>query len=734
MSTADRRFHLSLGGRNVEVGHLRVLALAATATLLFAFVSVFYYIIDVVGDPSTLTLVVAVTMLAATLAARKLPVSVAAVLGLLLFGAGLWYYVTALPPAVQAGLQGRVAEDVLALFTGLSILRITNVQLWVLAFAPAPVFSVWYFALRRRYALAATVGTAVVAFFILTGDITLPVAMLGVLGAAGAVGFGELDRWGGRLADAEVVAVALALMVALPMVISFVPGGAGLSFAPGGGPGSGATVEANLLNTGSEVSILGSIDLSPKVRYTVTASTSSYWRVGSFDRYTGDSWVRSGSTEPYDGRLGVPPGPSRQVTQRFEVETETSSMAAAWRPVSVSGDGVDDLRVTRFDGLAFQGTLSAGDSYVVESRVLAASPDQLRRAGTDYPDDIEEAFTDNPQSTPERLGEFTDRITANAQNPYDTARVIEDYLESEKNYSLDVDRPNGNIASSFLFDMDAGYCTYFATTMAAMLRSQDIPTRFVVGYTPGQRVDENRWVVRGYNSHAWVEAYFPDYGWVRFDPTPAGPRTAAQRSRLQEAREANLEDIDTGDTEDGQQWTPDDTPTPNTPANPGGTDTPTNSTPAGVPGGVNATTVEPGAPGEQDGGLPVPELPSREVLALWGIILAGGAAAVHRSGAHERAYRTIWLRWQPREDPGADVERAFERLTYLFGQTERERRPGETARQYLAAVTDDERARQVGRLYEQARYAGGVDEAGADEAVSLVDELVAEEGRLPGSL
>lgn len=72
--------------------------------------------------------------------------------------------------------------------------------------------------------------------------------------------------------------------------------------------------------------------------------------------------------------------------------------------------------------------------------------------------------------------------------------------------------------------MDAGYCTYYATTMVTMLRSQGVPARFVVGYTTGEQVGDDRYRVRGLNSHAWVQVYFPDVGWVRFDPTPAGPR------------------------------------------------------------------------------------------------------------------------------------------------------------------------------------------------------------------
>jgi hypothetical protein len=80
------------------------------------------------------------------------------------------------------------------------------------------------------------------------------------------------------------------------------------------------------------------------------------------------------------------------------------------------------------------------------------------------------------------------------------------------------------------------------------LRSQGIPARYVTGYTSGQPAGEDTYVVRGMNAHAWVEVYFPDEGWVRFDPTPAAGRTSDERRALNEARLRNVSDVDTGET------------------------------------------------------------------------------------------------------------------------------------------------------------------------------------------
>ena len=66
-----------------------------------------------------------------------------------------------------------------------------------------------------------------------------------------------------------------------------------------------------------------------------------------------------------------------------------------------------------------------------------------------------------------------------------------------------------------------GYCMYYATAMVMLLRHEGIPARFVEGFLPGERVGLQE-MVRTQDAHAWVEVYFPRFGWVTFDPTPRG--------------------------------------------------------------------------------------------------------------------------------------------------------------------------------------------------------------------
>jgi transglutaminase-like putative cysteine protease len=701
------------------------------AALTATYLHVLYRVADVAGDPVLFAGVVAGALLAGVLLGRTLPEALSVPLTLALALVGALLYVPTIPEGYD--LVNRIdllLVDVVALLTGLSVLRIINAGVWATAFAPVPVFLSWYLTARRQYAYGAAVGAAALVFFVLTGDVSPATTLFGVVAAAGAVGVGDVDRRGGRLTDADGVAVVVAAIVVLTVSVTVVPVGTGEPLLPSGGGGAD-TVEGSLTDAGGEVAVQGSISLSPEVRFRVESDEGRYWKVGAYDRYSGGGWTRTATVTEFDGQSG-PPGPTRPVRQTFTAETSATVLPAAWKPVSVEGRATD---VTGFGGVQPADSLAPGDEYSVLSRVSNARPSQLREAGTDYSAIDREQYTRLPSSTPDRLGEFTTTLTANAENPYDTARVIETHLEAEKNYSLDVQRPSGDVADGFLFEMDAGYCTYFATTMVAMLRSQGIPARFAVGYTTGQQIDADEWVVRGLNAHAWVEVYFPGYGWQQFDPTPAGPRQAARQARIDDAREENRSGVDV------QGSTPTATPTPTATAAseaPTRTATPTGGADGGTtppggeetpPGGVAGGAVDGGSDETDDGGFSLPT-PTRDQLAFGFLVALGAVAAVRRTGAPERISRALWLRRQPRSgDPEADVRRAYERLETLLGRTRRERRAGETPRRYLRSLGDSD-AERVGELYERAVYAGRATDEDAAEAIALVDALIDDRTRL----
>ena len=716
---------------------LRGGALLAGLSIIAAYLTAVYHVVNVVGDPTELLVIVGVTLVAATVLARYIPTKVALGVAGAMLAVGLFAYLRTLPSAAFA--WGAHSQYVVALLSGHSILEIVNVKLWVLAVTPGPVFLTWYLALRRHYEWSALIGGATVAFFILTGDATLQVALVGTVGALALVALGTLERVDASVRSAEVVTVALAVVIVVSMTVAMVPQGAALSYSPStgftgnGGLTDDGTLEGNLLSNTDAMSIQGSIELSATVRLTVESENSAYWKTGSYDLYTGDGWTRQGEATGNLGRLSSPRGDSRTLRQTVTVESPTRVIPAAWRPVAVSG--IEDPLATRSGELQSRQPLEAGDSYTVRSERPEATSALLTQSGGDYPDRIVEAYTQLPESTPDRVRQRSSRLTANANTPYETALTIERWLKNNYDYSLDVPPPGNNVADEFLFEREQGYCTYFATTMAVMLRTQGIPARMAVGYTPGERVGEDEWVVRGYNSHAWVEVYFPEVGWVQFDPTPAGPRENTENDRLDQAREDGEENVDTSETTGGGYTPPTPQGTTNASEDPpwlndsrtaNTTTTATNNTTtanASTPTTAAATGTL--APNRQrvstDGG---PELPSREELFLGSVALLGFVVGARRSGVPTRLYRAVWLRYQPRRDPTTDVERAYERVESVLERSDRPRRAGETVGQYVEAVADDERITELGRLYDRARYADGITDDDADRAVELADSVV----------
>ena len=713
----------------------RALALAGGAVLTLSYLSVLYHAVDVVGGAGgvagtgTFVGVVAGAALLAVVWARLFGPRTAIAIGAVLLALGLAGYLLTVPRAMIT--VTRQVTDTFALLTGLSVFRIVNAGVWALGFSPAPVFLSTYFLLRRQYGFGVLVGGAALMLLVLTGDLDTVTALVGVLGAMAAVGFGRLDLEGSNPALRNTLVAVLVATLVVTTSVSLVPGGEARPLIPGGGSG---TVEGSLTDSEARVALQGSISLSPQARFTVTADEGDYWRVGAYDRYTGDGWVRTGETRPYDSQLPRPEAEEvHTVRQTFRAESTVSTMPAAWKPARVER-GEDVTMVTDLGGLEPGRSFAPGDTYRLISLVPETSPSALLDAGTDYPPAVEERYLGLPESTPDRLGEFTAEITADADSPYRKAVMIQRWLQTNKDYSLAVERPDGDVASAFVFEMDAGYCTYYATAMVAMLRTQGIPARFVVGYLPGDRVGEDQWLVRGFDSHAWVEVYFPDHGWVRFDPTPAGPRTAAERDALRVARTNDVEGVDTDESRATMAETTPSSPetgtgnTLNASGEPNGTLNGSAGAPPGGAGQFNpfGGPVAPDEGGESGG-------PSQETI-LYGLVLALGAAtALHRLGVGERLYRALWLRRLPDGTPVERVEAATERVEYLLGRQYRPRGRDETRRAYVEALSArgiDDRAVRVYRLGERARFAGRATADDAESAARLLAQLRRERSRL----
>jgi hypothetical protein len=166
--------------------------------------------------------------------------------------------------------------------------------------------------------------------------------------------------------------------------------------------------------------------------------------------------------------------------------------------------------------------------YEGTSALPMIPPAELRQASVEYPEPISATYLEVPPLDP-RTRELAQQITSKFSNEYDKAAGVESYLKTHYAYNLDLSGPRASDPlANFLFVRRSGHCEYFASAMTVLLRSAGIPARYVTGFLPGEFNDlGGDYIIRQSDAHAWVEVYFPGYGWITFDPTPPGNEKSA---------------------------------------------------------------------------------------------------------------------------------------------------------------------------------------------------------------
>jgi transglutaminase-like putative cysteine protease len=248
-----------------------------------------------------------------------------------------------------------------------------------------------------------------------------------------------------------------------------------------------------------------------------------YWRGAVYSEYVGSGW-RQGPTEtvpqpPY-ASLGPPERPGRRpLRQEFALPIpQGNTLYAAGDPHSVDRAVTVHRLVESDDLVALEGRT---DNYHALSLVPQVTARQLAEAPATYPPQVEEVYLALPARLPERVVDLAQEATAEANTSYARASALETYLRSFS-YDLEVAEPpeGRDVVDYFLFDLQRGYCDYFASAMVVMARSVDIPARLAVGYAMGHYdFQQGAYVVTEKDAHAWPELYFPDYGWIPFEPT-----------------------------------------------------------------------------------------------------------------------------------------------------------------------------------------------------------------------
>ncbi len=265
-----------------------------------------------------------------------------------------------------------------------------------------------------------------------------------------------------------------------------------------------------------------------------------YWRGVVYDRYVGAGWV-TGPAPPQGIPADTPliPGllegykplhldvdliqPEGRLFWSGMLFSADVPLTVEWRlrpPSSLFADQPALLQADMFHAV------SDATSYRAESFVPNVTIEALRLASTEYPEEIAERYLEIPASVPERVGGLALEITRGQTNPYDRAKAIETYLRENYAYDLEIPAPptDRDVADYFLFELKRGYCDYYATAMVVLARLNGIPARFVSGYSPGTYDSLSaRYIVRELNAHSWAEVYFPEIGWIEFEPTASLP-------------------------------------------------------------------------------------------------------------------------------------------------------------------------------------------------------------------
>jgi transglutaminase-like putative cysteine protease len=300
------------------------------------------------------------------------------------------------------------------------------------------------------------------------------------------------------------------------------------------------------------MALRSSTNLSASEIMHIESPQRSYWRGVVYEKYTGTGWMMGDVTQmdlaKGDLRLGAGWEPKMRapitytvvvIEPRGEVvisapeprkfsiplKVELGRVPSTFQSWTGEGNNPTSAEESLEVGMVRSDAVGRRTSYSAVSLISTTEEQVLRQAGAGYPTWVKERYLQLPR-VPKEVGDLAKQVSANVQSPYDKAKAIESYLRSSFTYSENIVPPTGgqDAVAYFLFTGKAGYCDYFASAMSVMLRSIGIPARVAAGYASGTLDDSiNAWIIRDSDSHAWVEVYFPEYGWIEFEPTPIRP-------------------------------------------------------------------------------------------------------------------------------------------------------------------------------------------------------------------
>lgn len=493
---------------------------------------------------------------------------------------------------------------------------------------------------------------------------------------------------------------------------------------------------------GDSLQLSGAVQLGDQTIFTVNVPPGQrryYWRGRVFDTYEYGKWSSAAQI-----RLTTPTAPlilrleqdaARQsitaiftvgarslrlihaLPQIARVELATNTFLSYINPADSENSAMNTSAVRPYR------VLQRGDVYAATSLLSTATADELRAANGAYP----EWIRTHPQYLRATSGVISQRVAQLARdivnedgavNAYDKAKAIERWLRRNIVYNQTIPTPPTNLdpIEWFLFDLKQGYCNYYATAMVVMLRSQGIPARMAAGFAQGEYdAATGQYIVREADAHTWVEAYFPGYGWIEFEPTSAQSELTRQGDRDQSDSSFTQPDAQPTATATPTP-TPTLTPTATLSATPNQTTTPQEATsmpdstvipPTVTPTpSVTPTQTPVILPTLPDPVQPPPADPLELLLPAAGLVLTLVIIALVLIAIGWMLY--WWWEWRGMKGL-SPISRAYSRLERYLGLLgvgfRPDQTPEERRRDTMRAVPGSERpVTAITRLYNAERY------------------------------
>lgn len=324
----------------------------------------------------------------------------------------------------------------------------------------------------------------------------------------------------------------------------------------------------------------GSFEQDNTPVFRAIAEEKQYWRVETKDVYTGKGW-ESSENNTYEKQDAY-----NIALDTFKENVETTNLKAS---ISFQGNaqfnklvypyGINSVQTEKPTEFLLNLNTEAIETvnhqvpvhlteYLINYKKPHFSIDELQKAGNEDPQHISDRYTQLPTELPDRVYELALDIIGEKSTRYEKVLAIERYF-SRNGYVYDttnvpIPEEEDDYVDQFLFDSKRGYCDNYSTSMVVLLRTLNIPARWAKGFTGGEQLNEiveNKgtqsatiYEITNANAHSWVEVYFPEIGWVPFEPTQGfsnltdfyteGLHTEESEEEIEEDSETNEEETE----------------------------------------------------------------------------------------------------------------------------------------------------------------------------------------------